>query len=160
MTNQTKRQYRIRNWAQYNSALVRRGSLTLWLDVHSVDTWLNVEPAARRGRSRTYTDAAILCALMLREVYHLPLRATEGQTASLIHLLKVNLPAPDYSTLSRRARSLQLSLGAQRQQQIKHWSLTQPDSSSMAKANGGSDSSDLCNNAPLHHWNPAQATPL
>jgi Transposase DDE domain len=120
VTKKPKRQYRIRNWAQYNSALVRRGSLTLWLDAHSLDTWLNVEPAARRGRSRTYTDAAILCSLLLREVYHLPLRATAGLVGSLLRLLEVNLPAPDYSTLSRRASSLQLSLCAQRQKQIKH----------------------------------------
>jgi hypothetical protein len=120
VTKKPKRQYRIRNWAQYNSALVRRGSLTLWLDAHSLDTWLNVEPAARRGRARTYTDVAILCSLLLREVYHLPLRATAGLVGSLLRLLEVNLPAPDYSTLSRRARSLQLSLCAQSQKQIKH----------------------------------------
>ena len=30
----------------------------------------------RRGRRRTYSDLAITCALTLREVYHLPLRAT------------------------------------------------------------------------------------
>jgi hypothetical protein len=120
VTTQNKQQYRIRNWAHYNSALVRRGSLTLWLDTHSLNTWLNVEKSVRRGRSRTYTDAAILCSLLLREVYHLPLRATQGLTASLIRLLKVNLPAPDYSTLSRRARSLQLSLCAQSTKQIKH----------------------------------------
>ena len=47
---------------------------------------------------------------MLREVYHLPLRSTEGLIRSLLRLLEINLPAPDYSTLSRRARSLQLSL--------------------------------------------------
>jgi hypothetical protein len=120
VTNQTTRQYRIRNWAHYNKALVRRGSLTLWLDTHSLDTWLNVEPAARRGRARTYTDVAILCALLLREVYHLPLRATEGLVNSLLNLLKVNLPAPDYSTLSRRARHLQRTLSPQSKKQIKH----------------------------------------
>lgn len=120
MTTQNKQQYRLRNWQHYNKALIRRGSLTLWLDAHSLDTWLNVEPAARRGRSRTYTDAAILCSLRLREVYHLPLRATQGLVCSLLRLLEVNLPAPDYSTLSRRARDLQLSLSAQSQKQIKH----------------------------------------
>jgi hypothetical protein len=120
VTTQNKQQYRIRNWRDYNKTLIRRGSLTFWIDSHSLDTWLNVDRPARRGRSRTYTDVAILCSLMLREVYHLPLRATEGLTASLIRLLKVNLPAPDYSTLSRRARSLQLSLCAQSTKQIKH----------------------------------------
>lgn len=120
MTTQNKQQYRIRNWPDYNKALIARGSLTLWLDTHSLDTWLNVEPSARRGRSRTYTDVAILCSLLLREVYHLPLRATQGLVGSVLRLLEVKLPAPDYSTLSRRARTLQLSLCAQNQKQIKH----------------------------------------
>jgi hypothetical protein len=120
VTNKQKRQYRIRNWREYNKALVRRGSLTLWVDAHSLDAWLNVDRPTRRGRSRTYTDSAILCSLVLREVYHLPLRATQGLVRSLLRLLEVNLPAPDYSTLSRRAQDLQLSLLAHNKKQIEH----------------------------------------
>ena len=112
MTNQTKRQYRVRNWRQYNKALVARGSLTLWVDARAIDTWLDRDWPARRGRRRTYADVAVLCALTLREVYHLPLRATEGLVSSLLHLLDVDLPAPDYSTLCRRARSLEVPLPA------------------------------------------------
>ena len=118
MTNKEKRQYRIRNWQQYNKALVSRGSLTLWIDTRSTDTWLDRDTPARRGRRRTYTDAAILCALLLREVYHLPLRATEGLVRSVLRLMKVELPAAHYSTLSRRARRLELSLAAP--QKIHH----------------------------------------
>jgi hypothetical protein len=33
---------------------------------------------------------AILCSLLLREVYHLPLRATQGLACSLLRLLEVN----------------------------------------------------------------------
>jgi hypothetical protein len=111
-----KQRYRIRNWRDYNSALVRRGSLTLWLDARSLDTWLDRSPPVRRGRRRTYTDAAITCALLQREVYHLPLRSTQGLAASLIRLLAAGLPVPHYSTLSRRARSLRLSLAPPRRE--------------------------------------------
>lgn len=104
MTKKRKRQYRIRNWQQYNKALVQRGSLTLWIDTHSTDTWLDHDTPARPGRRRRYTDSAILCALQLREVYHLPLRATEGLVRSILHLMQVELPTAHYSTLSRRAR--------------------------------------------------------
>ena len=114
VTKKKTRRYRIRNWADYNRALVQRGSLTLWMDSRSVATWLSHDRPARRGRRRTYTDAAVLCSLLLREVYHLPLRATEGLAASIMRLLKVDLPVPHYSTLSRRARSLQLSLARPR----------------------------------------------
>ena len=118
MIKKTKPQYRIRNWRHYNKALVGRGSLTLWVDAQALDTWLNINRAARRGRQRLYADAAILAALTLREVYHLPLRATEGLVRSLMGLLGLPLPVPDYSTLSRRARALEVSLA--RSRRIKH----------------------------------------
>ena len=31
--------YRIRNWTEYNRALVRRGSLTFWIDEQAVRGW-------------------------------------------------------------------------------------------------------------------------
>ena len=118
MTNRTKRQYRTRNWREYNKALVERGSLTLWIDTRSTDTWLDRDWPARRGRRRTYTDAAILCALLLREAYHLPLRSTQGLVSSVLKLMQVRLASPHYSTLSRRARRLELSLTAPKK--IRH----------------------------------------
>jgi hypothetical protein len=118
VTNKTKRQYRIGNWAEYNKALIRRGSLTLWVETKALDSWLNTERSALGGRQRLYADAAILSALTLREVYHLPLRATEGFVRSVMRLLSLDLPIPDYSTLSRRSRTLSLSLAGNKI--IKH----------------------------------------
>ena len=112
MTKKRKRQYRIRNWSDYNRALQERGSLTLWINTRAIDTWLDADTPARRGRRRRYTDAAILCALQLREVYHLPLRATQGLVRSFLQLMRLELPSAHYSTLSRRARSLELPLAA------------------------------------------------
>jgi hypothetical protein len=120
VTNKEKRQYRIRNWRQYNKALISRGSLTLWIDSRSINTWLARDRPARRGRRRTYSDIAIECSLMLREVYHLPLRSTQGLVHSVMRLLGVKLPVPDYSTLSRRARPLRFSLSAHGAQTISH----------------------------------------
>ena len=118
MTKRTKQQYRIRNWQQYNKALVQRGSLTLWIDTRSTNAWLSCDCPHRRGRRRTYTDCAILCALLLREVYHLPLRSTQGLVCSVLRLMRVSLPVMHYSTLSRRARRLELSLASP--QRIRH----------------------------------------
>jgi Transposase DDE domain len=112
VTNNTKRQYRIRNWPQYNKALVGRGSLTLWIDSRSLETWLSAHSRVGRGRPQLYADVAILCSLLLREVYHLPLRATEGLVSSVLRLMQVSLPVPHSSTLSRRARSLNVQLSA------------------------------------------------
>ena len=120
MTKKKKQQYRIRNWRDYNKALVRRGSLTIWIDAHAIETWLNHDGSVRRGRPRTYADVAIICSLLLREVYHLPLRATTGLVSSLIGLLKVDLPVPDYSTLCRRARSLNVKLSSEARPEPLH----------------------------------------
>jgi hypothetical protein len=47
-------------------------------------------------------------ALALRAVFHLALRQMEGLIGSILHLLGLDLPVPDFSTLSRRARNLEL----------------------------------------------------
>ena len=110
MTNKEKRRYRIRNWRDYNSALVRRGSLTLWVEQGVVDKWRDSAAPVRRGRRRLYSDLAVTCALTLREVYGLPLRSTQGLIRSVLRLLGADLPAPHYSTLSRRAAALVVKL--------------------------------------------------
>ena len=48
--------------------------------------------------------------MTLREVYHLPLRSTQGLVSSVLRLLGADLPAPHYSTLSRRAAALDVKL--------------------------------------------------
>jgi hypothetical protein len=110
VTKRKKRRYRVRNWRDYNSALVRRGSLTLWVEQSVVDRWRDTTAPMRRGRRRLYSDLAITCALTLREVYQLPLRSTQGLTASVLRLLGADLSAPHYSTLSRRAATLEVKL--------------------------------------------------
>ena len=52
----------------------------------------------------------IECALALRFLFGLPLRATEGLLQSLTRLLKLLVEVPDYTTLSKRQRSLPLTL--------------------------------------------------
>lgn len=105
-----KKQYRIRNWSEYNAALVERGSLTVWLDEAAMDGWSNRQKSGQRGASQIYTDSAILCVLTLQVVYRLPLRATEGLLISLFGLLGLTLPIPDYSTLCRRRKRLSIPL--------------------------------------------------
>jgi hypothetical protein len=110
VTNKTKRRYRLRNWRDYNSALVRRGSLTLWVEQRAISRWRERSRPTRRGRRRLYSDLAITCALTLREVYHLPLRSTQGLVASVLRQLGAGLSAPHYSTLPRRAARLEVKL--------------------------------------------------
>ena len=104
-----KATYRIRNWAEYNRALVRRGSLTIWVDQESLDAWDHQGPP-RWGAKFVYSDTAIQCLLTLRAVFHLPLRATQGMAASVFELMGLDLDVPHYSTLSRRAADLAVDL--------------------------------------------------
>ena len=106
-----KTQYRIRNWPQYNAALIERGSLTLWVDEEAIRTWCYTGPT-QRGAQYVYAEAAIKGVLTLRAVYHLALRATEGLARSVFALREVALPGPSDSTLSRRAAEVAVTLGA------------------------------------------------
>ncbi len=115
-----KRQYRIRNWREYNAALVQRGSLTLWVDECAIADWHHHQCSGRPGKPRTYSELAITCMATLQVVYHLPLRATQGLLHSIMQLLNVNLDVPDYSTLCRRRQTLAVRLPVQAKQKALH----------------------------------------
>jgi hypothetical protein len=98
--------FRVKNWAEYDAGLRRRGSLTLWVTAEVLDGW----NAARRttpGGQSVYSELAIETGMMLRVAFHLALRQTEGLMASIFGLLGVPLSTPDHSTLSRRARTME-----------------------------------------------------
>jgi len=46
-----RKKYRIRNWREYNKALVNRGSLTIWFDEKSIEEWHKTELS---GTQRIY----------------------------------------------------------------------------------------------------------
>lgn len=104
--------YRLDNWSQYNRALVRRGSLSVWISEEAADQWRYDGPP-QWGTDPVYSDFAIETCLRLRLVYDLPLRQTQGFVASLFELMDLDLPVPDYSTLSRRAQDLSVDLRAE-----------------------------------------------
>lgn len=112
--------YRLRNWQEYNRALVQRGSLTVWLTADVVAAWRPRVATGKRGHPRRYTETAIVTMATLQEIYHLPLRQTEGLLRSLLALLQVGLPVPDYSTLSRRRATLEVALPRTRRQEALH----------------------------------------
>ena len=119
-TKKTKRSYRLRNWKHYNAALVQRGSLTLWVSDDVITAWRNTEKTGKRGRPRTYSDTAVLCMATLKEVYHLPLRATKGLMLSIMQLLDLDLPVLDYSQLSRRCALLEVALPRRKKDEALH----------------------------------------
>ncbi|MCA1617178.1 MAG: IS5 family transposase [Acidobacteria bacterium] len=116
----TKQQYRLRNWSQYNKALIQRGSLTVWVSEDVLSAWNNRTRTGKRGRTAFYADTAIVCMATLEEVYGLPLRATQGLMRSIIKLLAVQLSVPCYTTLCRRRRTLSVALPRRKKSEPIH----------------------------------------
>lgn len=102
--------YRIRNWTEYDTSLRRRGSLTFWLSQELIDNWTMKEKTGERGASRTYSDAAIETLAMVKYLFHQASRQAEGMLSSIFELMKLSLPVPDHTTLSRRLASLAVRL--------------------------------------------------
>jgi len=115
-----KQKYKIRNWKEYNQALVNRGKLTYWFDEEVINAWHNVETTNTRGRPAVYSEVAILCALSLKVIFQLPLRATEGLLNSLVELMDVPLKVPDYTTLSRRQSKREVEIPSFIQSESRH----------------------------------------
>ena len=102
-----KQKCKVTNSAAYDAALRQRGSLTVWFTDEAVAAW-TAEPCKTRGGQRWYSPLAIMTALTLRAVFRLALRQTEGLIGSILQLLGLDLAAPDHSTLSRRAETLEV----------------------------------------------------
>ena len=116
-----QQKHRVTNSAVYDAALRQRGSLTIWFTAEAIEGWraeprttpggqpLSASLTSLRGiAARWYSPLAILTALTLRAVFRLALRQTEGLIGSIIGLLGLELRIPDHSTLSRRAKTLQV----------------------------------------------------
>ena len=64
----------------------------------------------RPGRPPVFSDAAIQFCLSIKMLFKLPLRQTAGMVASLLRLAGLDWPVPDYSTLCRRQKTLQVQI--------------------------------------------------
>lgn len=104
--------YRVTNWSEYDTALVQRGSISFWFSDDFGKGWLYTGEK-QRGSQFEYSDQAIQTMLTIKEVFHLPHRGVEGFVRSVFELLKVDLPVPDHSTLSKRSPTLKVKLPTQ-----------------------------------------------
>jgi len=100
-----KQKFRITNWRNYNKALVNRGSVTFWLDDEAIQAWYESATPASRGRPQRYSALAITTVLVVKRVFRLTLRATRGFIDSIFTLMGVALRSPDYTSVSKRAKS-------------------------------------------------------
>lgn len=108
MPRPTPPKYRTTNWSEYNAALKNRGSLDVWFDPEM--DWYAL-PDGRPGRPLRFSDRAIEFCLTLKGLFQLPLRQVSGLVQSLLRMAGLDWPAPDYTTLCRRQKSLSVDLG-------------------------------------------------
>lgn len=111
--------YRVSNWSTYNQALIDRGSLTVWLSEEALSGW-HYQGPTQRGAQFFYSDLAIETTLTLRKLFDLGLRQSQGLVTSLFALMRVDLKAPSYSTLSRRQAELKIELPVRSKEEPIH----------------------------------------
>jgi hypothetical protein len=109
--------YRVKNWSEYDKALVQRGSITFWMSDDFEKTWMHTGKK-QRGSQFDYSDQAILVMLTVKEVFHLTNRGVEGFVSSLFRMMKINLFVPDHSTLSKRGKELKVNLAKRTSQSL------------------------------------------
>ncbi|WP_158650436.1 IS5 family transposase, partial [Acinetobacter indicus] len=111
MKKPTHKIYRTTNWSAYNRALINRGNIAIWFD--PTTQWYALSKG-KQGRNKTYSDAAIQCCLMIKSLFRLSLRMVTGFVQSLIKLCGLNWTAPDYSTLCRRQKYIDIAISYQK----------------------------------------------
>ena len=111
--------HKTKNWKHYNQALIKRGSLTFWIDEEAIQEWEEAKQG-KRGRPRIFSDLAITTALMVKRVFSMPLRALQGFIDSVFQLAQVPLICPHYSCISRRAKEVEVSFKTKTRGTIQH----------------------------------------
>ncbi|WP_424984561.1 IS5 family transposase [Microbulbifer sp. S227A] len=107
MSSWAPTKYKTTNWSAYNESLKRRGSLAIWFDPEM--TW-RAPPTGKRGRKPSFSDAAIQACLTMKVLFSMPLRQTTGFVESLLRLAGLDWKVPDFSTLCRRQRTLNVAI--------------------------------------------------
>ncbi len=105
-----KKKYKVRNWKEYNEMLVQRGALMVHISPAAEEGWVELRRTGKRGKPRAFSDLAIETALTLQQAFRLPLRNAEGVVRQLLAACGSAQTAPDYSTLCKRGKTLQVAL--------------------------------------------------
>jgi len=72
----------VRNGREYEAGLGNRGNLTLWFSEEAIAAW-RAPTGEKPGGQPVYSNLAIEAGLMVRLVYGLALRQTEGFLQSI-----------------------------------------------------------------------------
>lgn len=115
-----KSKKKIANWTEYNEALCKRGSVTFWIDDSAVEAWQCKNHHGKRGRGFQFSDTAIETALMVKGIFSLPLRALQGFIDSIFALMNVPLRSPNYTSISKRSKTVQVKYKNKSKGSVRH----------------------------------------
>ena len=68
------------------------------------------KPTGKRGRQPVYSNAAVQTCLTMKVLFGMALRQTTGFVESLLCLIGLDWDVPDFSTLSRRQKTLAVTI--------------------------------------------------
>jgi len=98
---------RKRNWHKYNQDLVKRGSITFFIDPKA----LTEKPEKnKRGRPCLFSHPLIHLLLVLKIQYRLTYRTLEGFAKSMLPHIQADVFLPTYSLICKRASKLEALL--------------------------------------------------
>ena len=105
-----KKSYSVRNWNHYNKALVQRGNINFWISKDCLENWQSVGRTNKLGRPEEYSNIAIKTGLIVKYLFRLTFRAVEGFLSGLFEMLGIGLKAPNYTTLCKRQKDIDIKL--------------------------------------------------
>jgi hypothetical protein len=82
------------SWHIYNQHLINRGNFNLLIED-------NILKSRSNNRGREYNKDLITSILMIRSIFNLQLRQTEGFFNGIKESIRLDVDIPDYSTISR-----------------------------------------------------------
>ena len=101
--------FKINNWPEYNNTLRNRGRIDFMIAENLSDGWYEDNGSIKkRGGQKQYSDKAILMCLQIRYLFGLQLRQSQGFIDWIFEISGLPFTCPDYTTLSKRGRKLNL----------------------------------------------------
>jgi len=101
--------FKVINWPKYNNILRNRGRIDFMIAEDLSDGWYEDRRGAKKpGSQRRYSDKAILMCLEIKYLFGLKLRQSQGFINWLFMISGLPLSCPDYTTLSKRGKKLNI----------------------------------------------------
>lgn len=98
--------YKPKDWKSYTDGKRREGNIFILISPDIAEWWYANHNEKKRGKPTLFSETSIETCLMFRQFLDKPLRQTQGYLIGLFNKLEIELPIPDYTTLSKRSFSL------------------------------------------------------